>query len=100
MKETLQIRDSKSVSSSLGWQLDILSLTAIRYTEAQRTITLEMEDRPNVTGELEWILYLPETWVWTVGDGKEPVEQKKIPEILDRIGQAFWKLDMPIRKIV
>ncbi len=100
MKETLQLNGSKRVSSSQGWRLEVLSLTAIRYTENERTIDLDVEDCPNVTGELEWILYLPAAWEWSVGDRKEPVEPERISEILNRIDQAFWKLDLSIRKIV
>jgi len=100
MTETLQIISGKCVTSPQGWQLDILSLGAVRYAEAERSIILEVEDRPNVTGDLEWILYTPDNWVWTISDRKEPVEKGKIPEILNRIGLAFWKLDMPIKEIV
>ncbi|HLZ18307.1 MAG TPA: hypothetical protein VKO67_01770, partial [Smithellaceae bacterium] len=88
------------LESSLGWRLDILSLSAVQYAEAGRSIKLEVEDRPRVTGELEWIIYAPDNWVWKSADGEEPVATEKIPEILNRIRLAFWKLDMPIKEIV
>lgn len=100
MKETLQNIDNKSIISSLGWKLDILSVNAIQYAEQGRTITLEVEDRPKVTGELEWMIYTPENWIWKSKDLEEPVAKEKISEILNRISQAFWKLDMTIREIV
>lgn len=100
MTETLQVIEGKSVTSSLGWRLDLLSGDAVQYTEAQRSLKIKIEDRARVTGELEWILYTPESWIWTVGDRREPVGPERIAEILNRIDQAFWKLDMPIKRIV
>jgi len=100
MKETLQVINGKGVSSSLGWTLHVLSLTAIQYEEGDRILTLTVEDRAKVTGELEWILYTPEAWNWTIGDRQEPVEKDRVSSILNRITLAFWKLDMPIKDIV
>lgn len=100
MKETLQISGNNIVSSSLGWTLELLSVRALQYAEPDRTLLLEIEDCPTVTGELEWIISTPENWVWKVADGNEPVAEEKIPEILNRVSLAFWKLDMPIKEIV
>lgn len=100
MSERLQNLEDRSVVSSLGWRLDILSINAVRYTDGDHSITLNVEDRPKVTGELEWILYTPQTWAWETGHQDQLITPEKIQEILNRISLAFWKLDMPIREIV
>ncbi len=100
MKEQLRNIDDRCIESSLGWRLDILSLSAVRYAEAGRSIKLEVEDRPRVNGELEWLVYVPESWIWKSEDGEEPVAPEKVSEILSRIRLAFWKLDMPVKEIV
>jgi len=100
MKEQLRNIGDKSVESSLGWKVDILSESAVRYAEAERSMILEIEDRPRVTGELEWIIYTPDSWFWKGPDQEEAVSAEKSHEILDRISRAFWKLDMPIKEIV
>ena len=100
MKEILKTILDKSVESSLGWRVDILSLARFRYTEQGKTIDLILEDRPSVGGELEWIIYLPEKWVLKDNLEEELVLPERIPEILNRISLAFWKLDMPIKEMV
>jgi hypothetical protein len=100
MKETLRILDDKSVESSLGWRIDILSIDSFQYVEEGRAIKLEIEDRPDARGELAWIIYLPANWIWEKTNNDEPVTPEKIHEILNRISLAFWKLDMKIKKIV
>lgn len=100
MKETLRNIDQKSVESSLDWRIDILSIDSFQYVEEVKSIKLEIEDRPDVRGELSWIVYLPASWIWKDANNDEPVAPEKIPEILNRISLAFWKLDMKIREMV
>ncbi len=99
MKEILKTTGDKSVESSLGWKVEILSINSLRYSEEGHAIKLEMEDRPDTIGELEWIIYLPDNWSWP-GRNDDSLSEGKISEILKRIELAFWKLDMKIREIV
>ncbi len=98
MKETLRIIGKDGVESSSGWKMELLSPEILVYREGEKSIHLEMEDRPDVGGELEWIIYTPEHWTWSEKD--EPLTQEKVSEILKRIDLAFWKLDMKIKEIV
>jgi len=98
MKETLRIVGKNSVESSVGWKIELLSPEILTYREGEKSIHLEMEDRPDVGGELEWIIYMPEYWTWREKD--EPLAREKVPEILKRIDLAFWKLDLKIKEIV
>jgi len=99
MKEIIKTLNDKSVESSLGWRIHVLSPNALQYSEKDKTITLEIEDRPDARGELTWIIYLPVNWVWTDANNTgDPVASEKISEILSRIETAFWKLDMKIRE--
>ena len=98
MKETLRITGKYTVESSSGWKVDIPSSDTLIYEEEGKIIRLELEDRPDAQGELEWILYTPERWIWSEKD--ESLAQEKISEILKRIDLAFWKLDLKIKKIV
>lgn len=99
MKELLRIVGRDSVESSLCWKVDILSPGALAYREGERSIHLEMEDRPDAQGELEWTIYMPEEWRWDACKDELPT-QEKISEILNRIELAFWKLDMRVKEIV
>jgi hypothetical protein len=98
MKEVLRTLDSRRVESSAGWKVDVLSSDALVYGEEGQSIRLELEDRPDAQGELEWILYTPERWTWSGKD--EPLTEEKITEILNRIDLAFWKLDLKMKEIV
>lgn len=82
----------------MGWKVDIPSSDVLIYEEEGKSIRLELEDRPDEQGELEWILYTPERWTWREKD--EPLAQEKVSEILKRIDLAFWKLDLKIKEIV
>jgi len=99
MKDTIKAINGKSVESSLGWRIDVLSIDSFLYSEDGKTIKMEIEDRPDAGGELEWIIYTPENWVWN-NSNHEPITQEKISEIFNRIELAFWKLDMKIKEIV
>ena len=98
MKETLQIIGKYTVESSSGWKVEIPSFDVLIYEEEGKSIRLALEDRPDAQGELEWILYTPERWIWSEKD--ESLAQEKISEILKRIDLAFWKLDLKIKEIV
>jgi hypothetical protein len=100
IKETMRRIDDRSVESSLGWKIDILSGNSFGYTEESGTIKFEIEDRPDELGNMEWIIYLPTNWIWEKPHDDRPVAPEKISEILNRIDLAFWKLDMTIREIV
>jgi hypothetical protein len=97
MKEIVLAISDATVESSLGWRVEIISVDFLEYSENGRTIKLEIEDRPDAGGELEWIIYTPENWVW---NNDEPLMKEKISDILNRIDLAFWKLDMKIREYV
>jgi hypothetical protein len=97
MKEIVLAISDATVESSLGWRVEMISVDFLEYSEDGRTIKLEIEDRPDVGGELEWIIYTPENWVW---NNDEPLMKEKISDILNRIDLAFWKLDMKIREYV
>ena len=97
MKEIVLAINDGTVESSLGWRVEIISVDFLEYSEDGRTIKLEIEDRPDVGGELEWIIYTPENWVW---NNDEPLTKEKISDILNRIDLAFWKLDMKIKEII
>jgi hypothetical protein len=97
MKEIVLAISDATVESSLGWRVEIISVDFLEYSEDGRTIKLEIEDRPDAGGELEWIIYTPENWVW---NNDEPLMKEKISDILNRIDLAFWKLDMKIREYV
>jgi len=99
MKEHLQTTGDKCVESSLGWRVEILSAGKLRYQEESRTIELEIEDRPDTLGELEWILYTPATWLWKT-DQDQVIEEEKVSDILNRIELALWKLDMKMKQVV
>ncbi|OQC55342.1 MAG: hypothetical protein BWX55_00154 [Deltaproteobacteria bacterium ADurb.Bin022] len=98
MKETLRISGKDGVESSLGWKIEFLSPEILAYREGEKSIRLEMEDRPDAQGEREWILYTPARWAWRENDG--PLAREKISEILKRIDLAFWKLDRKIKEII
>jgi hypothetical protein len=97
MKEIVLAISDATVESSLGWRVEMISVDFLEYSEDGRTIKLEIEDRPDAGGELEWIIYTPENWVW---NNDEPLMKEKISDILNRIDLAFWKLDMKIREYV
>ena len=99
MRETIKTIGNKTVESSLGWKVDILSVNVLRYMEEGKTIDLEIEDRPNVSEELEWIIYTPPTWFWNA-NVDEPIAQEKISKIINRIELSFWKMDMSIKDIM
>ena len=99
MKETIKIINDKKVESSLGWTIVISSIDAFQYQEQGKTISFVIEDCPDQRGDLRWIIYLPANWNWKSMNNDEPVDPKKIPEILSRISLAFWKLDMKIKEI-
>ena len=100
MKEIISALNDKTVESSQGWRVVILSLDALKYSEKDKTITLQIEDRPDVGGELTWIIYLPANWIWDSAKKSEPVAPEKVSEILNHIETAFWKLDMKIKEYV
>lgn len=97
MKEIVSAISDATVESFLGWRVEIISVDFLEYLENGRTIKLEIEDRPAVGGELEWIIYTPENWVW---NNDEPLTKEKISDVLKRIDLAFWKLDMKIKEII
>ena len=97
MKEKLTTTSDWSVESSLGWKVEILSVNALQYEQDGKTIELAIEDQPDAWGNLEWIIYPPPDWRWK---NDQPVGQKQTAEILNRIGLAFWKLDLKIIEIV
>jgi len=97
MKEVVLAISDATVESSLGWRVEITSVDFLEYSEDGRTIKLEIEDRPDVGGELEWIIYTPGNWVW---NNDEPLTKEKISDILNRIDLAFWKLHMKIKEII
>jgi hypothetical protein len=97
MKEIVLAISDATVESSLGWRVEMISVDFLEYSEDGRTIKLEIEDRSDAGGELEWIIYTPENWVW---NNDEPLMKEKISDILNRIDLAFWKLDMKIREYV
>lgn len=100
MKEIIKIIDDKTVESSLGWRINILSIDSFQYQEQGKTIKFEIEDRPDALGEIDWIIYMPTNWIWKSINNNEPVAPERIPEILNRISLAFWKLDMKIEQIL
>ena len=100
MKEIINVIDDKTVENSLGWRIYISSIDAFQYQEQGKTISFVIEDCPNELGEISWIIYLPVNWNWKSMNNDEPVDPKKIPEILNRISLAFWRLDMKIKDIV
>jgi hypothetical protein len=97
MKEIVLAISDATVESSLGWRVEMISVDFLEYSEDGRTIKLEIEDRPDAGGELEWIIYTPENWVW---NNDEPLMKEKISDILNRIDLAFWKLDRKIKEII
>lgn len=97
MKEVVLAISDATVESSLGWRVEMISGDSLEYSEDGRTIKLEIEDRPDVGGELEWIIYMPENWVW---NNDAPLTKEKISDVLNRIDLAFWKLDMKIKEYV
>jgi hypothetical protein len=99
MKETLRLNDGKSVESSLGWKIDILSIDSFQYAESDKTMKFEIEDYPDERGDMEWLIYLPAEWRWGNSFDNEPVMPEKISEIINRIELAFWKLDMTIKEM-
>jgi hypothetical protein len=100
MKENIKALNNKSVESSLGWRVDILSIDCFQYSQGSKTIKLEIEDHPDAGGELEWIIYLPAHWIWNDVNHGELIAPEKVSEILSRIEMAFWKLDMKIKEYV
>lgn len=100
MQEILQTPDEKSVISSRGWKVEVLSVSALAYAEGDKTIVLELEDCPNERGELEWRVYTPAQWRWEEPHFAGPLPPQKISEILNRVELAFWKLDLAIKEIV
>jgi hypothetical protein len=100
MKEVITAIGDHTVESSLGWRVDILSVNSIQYQEKDKTITFEIEDYPDFTGELEWTIYIPPKCTWQGRiHNEETINQEKLDEIIDRISTAFWKLDMKIKEI-
>ena len=100
MKEIIKAIEDKTVESSLGWRVDILSWDALRYQERDKTITFQIEDYPDAMGELEWTIYIPPKCKWQEENHHEEIiDQQKLDEIIDRISTAFWKLDMKIKEI-
>lgn len=100
MQEIIKIINEKAVESSLGWRIDILSIDSFQYQEQNKTIQFELEDSPDEKGEIHWIIYLPAIWRWKSSGNDHPVAPDRIPEILNRISLAFWKLDMNIKEIL
>ncbi|HOC58354.1 MAG: hypothetical protein KBA28_02245 [Syntrophaceae bacterium] len=98
--EILSVLNDQSVESSRGWKIKILSVSSFLYQEAGKTLRFALEDCPNETGEMEWIIFLPENWAWNKPFHGEPVPSEKRAEILNRIDLAFWKLDMKIKEVV
>ncbi|MFA5322915.1 MAG: hypothetical protein WC373_09605 [Smithella sp.] len=99
MKETIKIMTDKTVESSLGWRVKILSADSLQYQEQGKTISFKIEDYPDETGELEWIIYVPTKCEWQDSNNEEVINQEKLNEIINRISLSFWKLDMKIKKI-
>lgn len=83
----------------MGWKVDIVSVHLLRYSEGDKAVEMELEDCPDTLGELGWIIYTPENWVWNEKND-DPLSSGKISEIISRIELAFWKMDMPIREII
>jgi hypothetical protein len=100
VQEIIKIINERIVESSLGWRIDILSIDAFQYQEQNKIIQFELEDSPDEKGEIHWIIYLPAIWRWKGIGYDEPIVPERIPEILNRIGLAFWKLDMNIKEIL
>jgi len=100
MKETLKIINNKIVESSLGWRINILSLDSLEYQEDGKTMSFKTEDYPDVSGELEWTIYVPVNCKWQNAGNETPISDEKMDEIVERISLAFWKLDMKIKEIV
>ena len=100
MKEIIKIINEKAVESSLGWRIDILSIDSFQYLEQGKTIEFEIEDNADERGEIHWIIYLPAIWRWKGIRNDEPIAPERIPEIVNRISFAFWKLDMNIKEIL
>jgi hypothetical protein len=100
MKEIINVIDDKTVESSQGWRVDISSIDSFQYQEQGKTISFEIEDCPDELGEISWIIYLPANWIWKSMSNNEPVAGEKIPEILNRVSLAFWKIDMKIKEMV
>jgi hypothetical protein len=99
MKEIIRAIDNKTVGSSLGWTIVISSIDSFQYQEQGKTISFKIEDSPDVTGELEWIIYVPANCRWQNADNEEPISDETMDEIVERINLAFWKLDMKIKEI-
>lgn len=99
MKEIIQIIDDNTVESSLGWRINVSSITSLQYQEGGKTITFKIEDSPDVTGELEWTIYIPAKCRWQDANNEEVIEQEKLIEIINRISLSFWKLDMKIKEL-
>jgi len=100
MKEIITEIDDRTVESSLGWRVEIVSINALRYQEKDQTITFEIEDYPDFAGEPEWTIYIPPKCKWQGQSHDEAtIDQEKLDEITDRISTAFWKLDMKIKEI-
>ena len=97
MKEIVLAISDATVESSLGWRVEIISVDFLECSENGRTIKLEIEDRPDVGGELEWIIYTPENWVW---NNDKLLTTEEISDVLKRIDLAFWTLDRKIKEII
>lgn len=97
MKQIVSAISDTAVESSLGWRVEMISADLLEYSENGRTIKLEIEDRPDAGGELEWMIYTPVNWVW---NNDKPLTKEEISDVLKRIDMAFWKLDRKIREIV
>lgn len=100
MKETVKIINDKTVESSLGWTIVISSIDSFQYQEQGRTISFKIEDYPDVSGELEWTIYVPTNCRWQGANNEESISDEKMDEIVERISLAFWKLDMKIKEMI
>lgn len=97
MNESVKMINDKTVESSLGWKVCILSMDSFQYQEDRQTIIFKIEDYPDARGELEWTIYIPVKCRWQGVNHDEIIDQEKLNEIIDRISTAFWKLDMKIK---
>lgn len=97
MNESVKMINDKTVESSLGWKVCILSIDSFQYQEDGKTIIFKIEDYPDALGELEWTIYVPVKCRWQGANHEEIIDQEKMDEIIDRISTAFWKLDMKIK---
>lgn len=100
MKDSLKIIDDRTVESSSGWRVKILSTDSLIYSEEGKSVLLELEEHRDAIGaDVEWTIYEPLAWCWDK-QKEQVISQKESSEILNRIEMAFWMLDLKIKEII